>query len=183
LDIHTSYTLFIEYTGCSIIRNRSLEYKRAMYISRCPRYYTVCIIYHFVMHRHCMAFSIAGSRLDYCNSVLYGAPKASIAELQRVQNMLARVVLNKPRRSHSAELLQSLHWFPVKERIDFKVALYTNYVGLQGPQCIYTGLLELSPDQSRYYKLCWRRDHKLYAALELLVLQHAQCAANFLLKS
>jgi len=83
--------------------------------------------------RHCLplpvaqtlACSIVGSRLDYCNSVLYGAPKSSIAKLQRAQNMLARVVLNKPRRAHSTELLQSLHWLPVKERIDFKVALLT----------------------------------------------------------
>jgi len=72
-----------------------------------------------------LACTIVVSRLDYCNSVLYGAPKSSIARLQRVQNMLAREVLNKPRRSHSAELLQSLHWLPVKERIDFKVVLLT----------------------------------------------------------
>ena len=83
--------------------------------------------------RHCiplsvaqtLAWSIVGSHLDYCNSVLYGAPKSSIAKLQRAQNMLARVVLNKPRRAHSTELLQSLHWLPVKEIIDFKVALLT----------------------------------------------------------
>jgi hypothetical protein len=72
-----------------------------------------------------LACSIVGSRLDYCNSVLYGAPKSSIAKLQRVQNTLARVVLNKPRLTHSTELLQSLHWLPLKERIDFKVALLT----------------------------------------------------------
>ena len=39
--------------------------------------------------------------------------------------MLARVVLNKPQRTHSTEILQSLHWLPVKERIDFKVASLT----------------------------------------------------------
>ena len=72
-----------------------------------------------------LACSIVGSRLDYCNSVLYGAPKLSIVKLQRVQNMLARVVLNKPQRTHSTELLQSLHWLPVKIWIDFKVALLT----------------------------------------------------------
>jgi hypothetical protein len=83
--------------------------------------------------RHCLplpvaqtlAYSIVGSHMDYCNSVLYGAPKSSIAKLQRVQNMLARVVVNKPRHTPSTELLQSLHWLPVKERIDFKVALLT----------------------------------------------------------
>jgi len=39
--------------------------------------------------------------------------------------MLARLVLNKPRRTHSTELLQSLHWLSVKERIDHKIALLT----------------------------------------------------------
>jgi len=39
--------------------------------------------------------------------------------------MLARVVLNKPRRTHLTELLQSLHWLPVKEKIYYKVALLT----------------------------------------------------------
>jgi len=83
--------------------------------------------------RHCLplpvaqtlACSIVGSRLDYCNSVLFGAPKASIAKLQRTQNMLSRVVLNKPRRIHSTELLKTLHWLPVKERIYYKFALLT----------------------------------------------------------
>ena len=47
--------------------------------------------------------SIVGSRLDYCNSVLYGAPKSSIAKLQRVQNTLARIVLNKPKYARSTD--------------------------------------------------------------------------------
>jgi len=33
-----------------------------------------------------LACSIVGARLDYCNSVLYGAPTLSIQKLQRVQN-------------------------------------------------------------------------------------------------
>jgi len=80
--------------------------------------------YHTWALRHAVC-SIVGSRLDYCNSVLFGAPKSSIAKLQRAQNMLARVVLNKPRRTYSTELLQSLHWLPVTESIDYKVALLT----------------------------------------------------------
>jgi len=43
-----------------------------------------------------MAVSIVGSRLDYCNSVLYGMSQASIDKLQRVQNILARVVVEAP---------------------------------------------------------------------------------------
>ena len=45
-----------------------------------------------------LACSIVESRLDYCNAVLYVAPKSSIAKLQRVQNTpLARIVLNEPK--------------------------------------------------------------------------------------
>ena len=39
-----------------------------------------------------MAAAIVGSRLDYCNSVLYGMSQADINRLQRVQNVLVRVV-------------------------------------------------------------------------------------------
>jgi len=69
-----------------------------------------------------LAYSVVGARLDYCNSVLYGAPTSSIQKLQRVQNSLARAVLQQPRMSHARPLLRSLHWLPVSQRIEFKVA-------------------------------------------------------------
>ena len=72
-----------------------------------------------------LACSIVGARLDYCNSVLHGAPTSSIQKLQRVQNSLARVVLQQPRMSHARPLLKSLHWLPVCQRIEFKVAALT----------------------------------------------------------
>ena len=43
-----------------------------------------------------LACSIVGARLDYCNSILYGAPLSAVSKLQRVQNSLSRVVLRKP---------------------------------------------------------------------------------------
>jgi len=72
-----------------------------------------------------LACSIVGARLDYCNSVLYGAPTSSTQKLQRVQNSLARVVLQQSRISHARPLLRSLHWLPVSQRIEFKVAVLT----------------------------------------------------------
>ena len=39
-----------------------------------------------------VASAIAGARLDYCNSLLYGVWAANLHKLQRVQNTLARVV-------------------------------------------------------------------------------------------
>ena len=72
-----------------------------------------------------LACSIVGARLDYCNSVLEGAPTSSIQKLQRVQNSLPRIVLKQPRMSHDSPLLKSLHLLPVSQRIEFKVAVLT----------------------------------------------------------
>jgi hypothetical protein len=72
-----------------------------------------------------LACSIVGSRLDYCNALLYGCPDASIKQLQCVQNSLARAVLRVSKRTHATPLLQSLHWLPIKERINYKLACIT----------------------------------------------------------
>ena len=62
------------------------------------------------------------------SAVLYGAPTYTIHKLQRVQNNAARVILQAPRRSHVTLLLSTLHWPPVQQRIDFKVALVTSKI-------------------------------------------------------
>ena len=74
---------------------------------------------------HTLGRSIVTSKLDYCNAVLHGAPQKNIAVLQRVQNNLARVVLQRPKTAHVTPLLMSLHWLPVDKRIRFKVVLLT----------------------------------------------------------
>jgi len=70
-----------------------------------------------------IAYSIVMSKLDYCNSLLYGAPKTTVDKLERVQNVLARVVTQSGSRSSAIPLLQQLHWLPVKERITYKLAM------------------------------------------------------------
>ena len=59
------------------------------------------------------------SRLD---SLLAGLPENMLDHLQRVQNNAARLVLGRRGRDHAKPLLRSLHWLPVRARIEYKVS-------------------------------------------------------------
>jgi len=73
-----------------------------------------------------LANALVHSKIDYCNSLLNGLPNTSIVRLQYVQNALARVVCNTTKlRSHTSNLLKSLHWLPITQRIKFKIASLT----------------------------------------------------------
>ena len=65
------------------------------------------------------------SRIDYCNSILYGLPTVEHEKLQRVQNIAARLITGSSRRDHITPVLKNLHWLPVKLRITFKILLLT----------------------------------------------------------
>ena len=52
-------------------------------------------------------------------------PSVRLLKLQRFQNAAAWLISNVPRYSHITSVLRSLHWLPVKFRIDFKILLLT----------------------------------------------------------
>ena len=62
------------------------------------------------------------SRIDYCNSLLFGSTHDVTSHLQQIQNYAARVILRLPRSSSIAIHLKSLHWLPVKLRRTYKIA-------------------------------------------------------------
>ena len=65
------------------------------------------------------------SRLDYCNSLLYGISKSLSDRLQLVLNTAARIVTRTRVRNRTTPVLKSLHWLPIVQRCAFKIALLT----------------------------------------------------------
>jgi len=72
-----------------------------------------------------LVYAIVSSRIDYCNTVLAGAPRTLTDKLQRVLNAAARVVTGtwKFDRGLGQILHDELHWLDVPDRVFFKLAV------------------------------------------------------------
>ena len=70
------------------------------------------------------------TKLDFCNSLLMSIPQRLLDKVQRLQNSAARIVTRTPKRHHITPVLRELHWLPVRERMQYKVATMTW-------QCVY----------------------------------------------
>ena len=84
---------------------------------------TISKIRRFLTIEACklLIHALVTSRLDYCNSILYGCNQSVLQRLQLLQNYAARLVYKIPKFCHITPYLKDLHWLPVQARIQFKL--------------------------------------------------------------
>jgi len=69
-----------------------------------------------------LVHALISSRVDYCNSVLYGMCEVYLRPLQSVLNAAARLITGKRKFDRITSTIRDhLHWLPVRQRIVFKL--------------------------------------------------------------
>ncbi|KAJ8020315.1 hypothetical protein HOLleu_39880 [Holothuria leucospilota] len=69
------------------------------------------------------------SQMDYCCSLLSGAPINQIQSLQRVQNNSARIISRVGHSNRISSVLAALHWLPCDLRLKFRILTYVHVRG------------------------------------------------------
>ena len=67
--------------------------------------------------------SLVTPHLDYVNGLLIGAMDTVIGKYQRVQNIAAKLILNRSKTDSATKARYELHWLPIKARIKYKILL------------------------------------------------------------
>lgn len=97
------------------------------------RLYAIRNYLSFELRRdHARTFVV--QRLDYCNSLMANIQKKHICKLQRIFNSAVRFVFGLPYGTSTSGYAKDLHWLPVVERVNFKLACFA-FKTLRGSLC------------------------------------------------
>ena len=92
--------------------------------------------------------TFALSRIDYCNSLLFGSTHDVTSHLQLIQNYAAQVILRLPKSSSITTHLKSLHWLPVKVRSIYKIACLCYHCHSSTAPSYVTNMLQKKPSHT-----------------------------------
>ena len=122
------------------------------------------------------------SRRDCCNSLLASLPENRLDRLQRVQHNAARLVFGRRGRDHAKPLLRSLHWLPVRPRIEYRIppCAIVAEIHLVLPTC---PVFSLSTFPLSAFCRHWSHDcstHQTQQVWKACFLIHTTCDLDFL---
>ncbi len=93
-----------------------------------------------------MVHALVTSKLDYCNSLLYGLPDILLNKLWIVQKSSARLITMSGKYQHISPTMKMVYWLPIRQRIEYKVLLLT-YKALNNLAPVYlSNLLQCRVD-------------------------------------
>ena len=88
------------------------------------------------------------SRLDTCNSLLYGISTKELNRLQRLQNSCARLIFGLRKSASVSNIFHEFHWLPIKNRILFKILCFVfKCIHNQAPVYL-TSLLQINNQEN-----------------------------------
>ena len=135
LDCHLTMNAHVS----NIARTCYFELRRLAYIRRfLTSTATATLVSAFVL-----------SRIDYCNSLLFGSTHDVTSYLQRIQNYAARVILCLPMSSSITTHLKSLHWLPMKVRSTYKIACLCYHCHSSTAPSFVADVLQKKPSHTR----------------------------------
>ena len=114
------------------------------------------------------------SRLDYCNSLLFGCPQYLLNKVQEVQNNAARLILRVSKMDHISPHLASLHWLPIDSWMQYKLS-----------SLCYNCLNSTAPDYLTELLKIYKPTHQLHSSSDTSILciptvrTHLLCQRSF----
>ena len=77
----------------------------------------------YLMESMCniLVMNLVMSHIDYANSLLMKLPDCVLGQMQRVQDITAKMVMGKSKYDSSTQCRKALHWLPIKVRIKHKL--------------------------------------------------------------
>ena len=111
------------------------------------------------------------SRFDNLNSLLANSFQYQYNRLQKVQNNAARLITKQKKSDHITPTLQSLHWLPIEQRIQYKILLLVFKCHLNiAPSYLQSLLIPYTPNHynlrsAMENKYCVNRTKKKYGEL------------------
>ena len=94
------------------------------------------------------------SRIDYCNSLLFGSTYDMTSHSQQIQSYAARVISHLTKSSSITTHLKSLHWLPVKVRSTYQIACLCYHCQSSTVPSYVADMLQKKPLHTRNTRLC-----------------------------